>query len=49
MAKIVFFDLIDIDAVIADFAVRNVVKAVDQIGDRGFSRARRAYKPRSPI
>ena len=29
LPQIRFFDLVDIDAVIADLAVRNVVKAVD--------------------
>ena len=32
-AKIGFFDLIDIDAVVADLAVREVVETVDQVGD----------------
>ena len=38
------FDLIDIDAVVADLAVGDVVKAVDQVGDGGLARAGRATK-----
>ena len=36
--QIVFFDLVDIDAVITDLAVLNAVKPVDQIGDGGLAR-----------
>ena len=38
------FDFIDIDAVIADFAILDVIKAVDQIGDGGFPRTSAAHK-----
>ena len=41
-AQIGFFDLVDVNAVIADLAVGDVIKAVDEVGDRGFARAGRA-------
>ena len=41
-AQRAFFDLVDVDAVVADFAVGDVVKAVEQIGDGRFARAGRA-------
>ncbi len=34
MTQIIFADFIDIYAVIADFTVLNIVKTVDQVGDR---------------
>ena len=34
MTQIIFFDLIDIDTIVADLAVCNIVETVDQIGDR---------------
>ena len=37
-AEIGLFDLVDVDAVVADFAVLNIVKAVDQVGNGGFPR-----------
>ena len=37
-------DLVDVDAVVADFPVLDVVKAVDQVGDRGLTRAGGAHK-----
>ena len=43
-AKIRFFDVVDVDAVILDFSVLDVVKAVDQIGNGGFSRSGAAYE-----
>ena len=43
-AKVGFPDFVDIDAVIADFAVLNIVEAIDQIGDGGLSRAGTAHK-----
>ena len=43
-AEIGLFDLVDIDAVIADFAVCYVIEAVDEVGDRGLARAGRADK-----
>ena len=43
-AQVRLFDFVDVDAVIADFAVRNVVKTVQKVGDGGFTRARSAYK-----
>ena len=36
-AQIRFFDLVDIDSVIADFSVLYIIKTVDQVGDRRFS------------
>ena len=38
-AQIGFFDLVDIDAVVADLAVCDVVEAVDQVGDGGLTGA----------
>ena len=43
-AQIGLSDLVDIDAVIADLAVRNVVKAVDEVGDGSLAGAGGAYK-----
>ena len=39
-AEVRLFDLIDIDAVVADLAVREVVETVDQVGDGRLARAR---------
>ena len=39
MSQIRFFDLVDIDIVIADLAVRHIVETVDQVGDRSLARA----------
>ena len=44
VAQVIFFDLVDVDAVIADLAVRNIIKAVEQIGDGGLSRIGGPYK-----
>lgn len=35
--EIRLLDLIDIDAVVADLSIRNIVKPVDQVGDRRLS------------
>ena len=43
-AQIGLSDLVDIDAVIADLAVCNVVKAVDEVGDGGLAGTGGAYK-----
>ena len=43
-AKIVFFDLTDIDAVIADLTFLNIIKTIDQVGDGRFSRTCGSYK-----
>ena len=43
-AQIGLSDLVDIDAVISDLAVRNVVKAVDEVGDGGLAGTGGAYK-----
>ena len=43
-AQVCFFDLVDVDAVIADLAVRNIIKEVEQIGDGGLSRIGGPYK-----
>ena len=43
-AQGVLFDLPDVDAVVGHRALLHVVKAVDQVGDGGFSGAGRAYK-----
>ena len=43
-AQIRLFDLIDIDIVIADFSVRDIVKPVDQVRNRGLARACSTYK-----
>ena len=39
-AQVGFFNLPDIDAVIEDNAVGNIIKTVDQVGDRCFAGAR---------
>ena len=36
-AQVSFFDLMDVDAVIADLAILNIVEAVDQVGDGGLA------------
>ena len=38
------FDLVDVDAVIADLAVGNVVEAIDEVGDGGLAGAGGAYE-----
>ena len=43
-AQIRFFYLVDINSVITDFAVRDIIKPVDQVCDRRLSGAGRAYK-----
>ena len=43
-AKAGFLNFVDVDAVIADLAVLDVVEAVDEIGDGGFSRTGAAHK-----
>ena len=43
-AKVRFFDLVDVDAVIPDFSVLDVVKTVDQIGNGGFSHSGAAHE-----
>ena len=42
VAQVRLFDVVDVDAVIADLAVGDVVKAVDEVGDGGLARAGRA-------
>ena len=37
MAQVIFFELIDINAVVTDLTVLNVVETVDQVCDRCFS------------
>ena len=37
-------DLVDVDVVVADFAVGNVIEAVNQVGNGGFARAGGAHK-----
>ena len=44
MTQIIFFDLIDIDTIVADLAVCNIVETVDQIGDRRLSGTGRTDK-----
>lgn len=39
VAQVIFFDLVDIDAVIADLAVLDIVETVDQVGDGRLSGA----------
>ena len=36
-AKVCFFYFIDVDTVIADFAVCNIIKTVYQVGDRSLT------------
>lgn len=36
MAQVIFFDFLNIDTVIADFALLDVVKPVDEVGNGGF-------------
>ena len=43
-AQIGLFNFVDVDSVVTDFAVRNVVKPVDQVGNRCLSRARGAHE-----
>lgn len=43
-AQIGLFDLVDIDAVVADLAVLNVVEPVDEVGDGGLTGTGRADK-----
>ena len=43
-AQVCLFDLIDIDAVVADLAVGDVVEAVQKVGNGRFARARRTDK-----
>ena len=44
VAQIRLFDVVDVDAVIADLAVGDVVEAVDEVRDGGLARAGRADK-----
>ena len=44
VAQVIFFDLVDIDAVIADLAVLDIVETVDQVGDGRLSGAGAADK-----
>ena len=37
MSEVGFFDLVDVNAVITDLTVLNIIKAVDQVGDRCLS------------
>ena len=43
-AQICFFDLVDIDPVITDLSVLDIIKTVDQIGDRCLTGSGRADK-----
>ena len=43
-AQIRFFDLIDVNTVVADLSVGYIVEAVDKVGDRRLSGTRRAYE-----
>ena len=43
-AQVGLFDLVDVDAVVADLAVGNIIEAVDQVGDGGLARAGGAHK-----
>ena len=42
MAQVGLFDMVDVDAVIADLAVGKVIESVDEVRDRGLACARRA-------
>ena len=44
MAQVRLFDLIDIDAVVTDLTIGNIIKPVDQVGDRCLSSAGRTNK-----
>ena len=44
MPQIVFFDFVDINAVITDFTILYIIKTIDQIGNRCLSGAGRADK-----
>ena len=44
VAQVGLFDVVDVDAVIADLAVGDVVEAVDEVRDGGLARAGRADK-----
>ncbi len=43
-AQIRLFDLVDVDAVVTDFSILNIVKPVDQVGDRRLPRAGGAHE-----
>ena len=43
-AQVGFFDLIDVDPVVADLAVGDVVETIDQVGDRRFACARGSHE-----
>src|SRR5699024_10378016 len=43
-AEVGLFNLVDVDAVVPDFAVGNVVEPVNQVGDGGLARAGRTHK-----
>ena len=42
--QIIFADVLYVDAVVSDLPSRYVIKTVDQVGDRCFSRSGRAHK-----
>ena len=37
VTQVIFFDFADIDAIVADFSILNVIKTVDQVGNRCLS------------
>ena len=43
-AEVGLFNLVDVDAVVPDFAVGNIVEPVNQVGDGGLARAGGAHK-----
>ena len=44
MPQVVFFDFVNINAVITDFAVLNIIKTVNQVGNRRLSGSGRTDK-----
>ena len=44
MAQIIFFDLCNVDSIVADLTFLNIVETIDQVGDRCLSCTGRTYK-----
>ena len=43
-AKVIFFNLCDVDSIVADLAFLDIIKTVDQVGDRSLSGSCGTYK-----
>ena len=44
MAQIIFFDLCNVDSIVADLTFLNIVETIDQVGDRCLSCTSRSDK-----